>query len=374
MRDDLLKIPVNPSSHDEGDLYEKIETRPDTTEKQKEAGRSAYTELLEAHARWAGGTLLGCDFPKDFREKGGTTFLNQSIASGRDLAVMAQILRDPRYETLRIFYTRMNRIVHHTAVSSRLPGSVYLERIGRGNDDLDVWVEKTKCQVKADGYWILHNHPSGNATPSSHDIKFTQKLALLVSGFKGHIVINTSQYSVIDNMGKVDFVDWMGDRAGGYQSNHYKSHELLLEKIAAPQDLAKIGHDLKQRDQFFSLVGINAKGFVSSLSELPLSVLNRPQNLLLARLQNFARNSGVNMVFAVTNVNDFRHPILFKACEAGILRDVIATEGLSYRSLREERLLASIPEEVSAISRKPRAFVTEEGGLTKNTKNKGRSR
>ena len=122
------------------------------------------------------------------------------------------------------------------------------------------------------------------------------------------------------------------------------------------------------------MVGINAKGFVSSLSELPLSVLNRPQNLLLARLQNFARNSGVNMVFAITNVNDFRHPILFKACEAGILRDVIATEGLSYRSLREERLLASIPEEVSAISRKPRAFVTEEGGLTKNTRNKGRGR
>ena len=132
MRDNMLKIPGIPSNPDEGDLYENIETRPGTTEKQKEAGRCAYTELLEAHARWAGGTLLGCDFPKDFKEKGGTTFLNQSIKSGHDLAIMAQILRDPRYETLRIFYTRMNCIVHHTAVSSRLPGAVYLE-IGRAS-------------------------------------------------------------------------------------------------------------------------------------------------------------------------------------------------------------------------------------------------
>ncbi|MBL0011373.1 MAG: DNA repair protein RadC [Nitrosomonas sp.] len=265
MRDNMLKIPGNSFHSDEGDLYEKIETRPGTTEKQKEAGRGAYTELLEAHARWAGGTLLGCDFPKDFREKGGITFLNQPIKSGHDLAVMAQILRDPRYETLRIFYTRMNRIVHHTAVSSRLPGAVYLEKIGHANHDLGVLVEKTRRHVKADGYWLLHNHPSGNATPSSQDVRLTEILASTVLSFKGHIVINTSQYSVSDKDGHVDFVDWMGDQAGGYQNNHYKSHELLLEKIASPEDLAKIGHALKRRDQFFNLIGVSATGFVLSL-------------------------------------------------------------------------------------------------------------
>ncbi|MDP3215304.1 MAG: JAB domain-containing protein, partial [Deltaproteobacteria bacterium] len=189
----MLKIPGTPSNPDESDLYEKIETRPGTTDKQKEAGKGAYTELLEAHARWAGGTLLGCDFPKDFREKGGTTFLNQRIKSGHDLAIMAQILRDPRYETLRIFYNRMNRIVHHTAVSSRLQGAVYLEKIGHAKHDLGVLVEKTRRRVKADGYWLLHNHPSGNATPSSKDVRLTEIIASFVPSFKGHVVINTSQ-------------------------------------------------------------------------------------------------------------------------------------------------------------------------------------
>jgi hypothetical protein len=328
MRDNMLKIPGIPSNSDEGDLYENIETRPGTTDKQMEAGRCAYTELLEAHARWAGGTLLGCDFPKDFREKGETTFLNQSIKSGHDLAV-------------------------------------YLEKIGHANHDLGDLVEKTRRYVKADGYWLLHNHPSGNATPSSQDIRLTEIIASFVPSFKGHVVINTSQYSVIDKDGHVDFVDWMGDQAGGYQNNHYKSHELLLEKIASPEDLAKIGHALKKRDQFFNLIGLSATGFVLSLSELPLSVLNRPQNLLLARLQNFARNSGVNTVFAITNANDYRHPVLSKACEVGILKDVLTVEGSDYRSLREEGLFASLPGEISTIFRKPRTFVKEDGGLGK---------
>lgn len=62
----------NTSNFDQGDPYENVETRPGTTEKQKETGRCAYTDLLEAHARWAGGTLLGSRFPKNFHEQGGT--------------------------------------------------------------------------------------------------------------------------------------------------------------------------------------------------------------------------------------------------------------------------------------------------------------
>jgi hypothetical protein len=88
------------------------------------------------------------------------------------------------------------------------------------------------------------------------DIRLTEIIASFVPSFKGHVVINTSQYSVIDKDGQVDFVDWMGDQAGGYQNNHSKSHELLLEKIASPEDLAKIGHALKKRDQFFNLIGV----------------------------------------------------------------------------------------------------------------------
>ncbi len=355
----------NTSNFDQGDPYEKIETRPGTTGKQKETGRRAYTDLLEAHARWAGGTLLGSRFPKDFREQGGITLLNQSIKSGYDLAVMAQILRDPRFETFRIFYTQQQRIVHHTAITSRLPGAIYLEKIGHDKHDLGGLLENTKRQVHADGYWVLHNHPSGNAEPSYQDVHLTVYLASSIPGFKGHVVINTNEYSVIDKYGEVDHVHDMGNLAGGYQNTPFKHHELLLEKISSPQDLARLGQALKQRDQFFQLIGVSANNSVLSITELPISVLDRSKNLLLARLQNFARNSGVNAVFAITDSHHFKHPVLLKACEAGILRDVLTVDGSKYRSMQEETIFPSVAGEISSCYRKPRSLVTENEGVIK---------
>ena len=368
MRANQQAIPVNPTRNDQGDLYDNIETRPDTSEAQKETGRNAYIELLESQARWAGGAILGCNFPKDFKEQGGTTLLNRQIKSAHELAVMAQILRDPRFETLRIFYTRRNRIIHHTAISSRLPSSVYLDKINGTEHHLGNWVNNTRFKVQADGYWLLHNHPSGNATASRHDEQFTAQLASLVPGFKGHVIINTNQYSVINPKREVSFFNWMGSQAGGYQNDAYKQHDCLLENIATPDDLARIGMALKHQDQYFSLIGTNATGAVQLISELPVLILERSPRILLARLQKFTRNSGVSSVFVITSDKHFNHPVFLKACEMGILRDVIGIranhENSDYRSLREKAVIATgTSDEISALYRKDRALITEDANL-----------
>ncbi len=366
MRANQQVIPVKTSRPNTGDLYDNIETRPDTSEAQKETGRNAHIELLESQARWAGGAILGCNFPKDFKEQGGTTLLNRQIKSAHELAVMAQILRDPRFETLRIFYfyTRRNRIIHHTAISSRLPSSVYLDKINGTEHHLGNWVNNTRFKVQADGYWLLHNHPSGNAAASRHDEQFTAQLASLVPGFKGHVIINTNQYSVINPKREVSFFNWMGCQTSGYQNDAYKQHDYLLENIATPDDLARIGMALKHKDQYFSLIGTNATGAVQSISELPVSILERSPRILLARLQKFTRNSGVSSVFAITPDKHFNHPVLLKACETGILRDVIGInanhENSDYRSLREKAVIATgTSDEISALYRKDRALITE---------------
>ena len=367
MRANQQAIPVNSSRPSTGGLYDNIETRPDTSEAQKETGRNAYIELLESQARWAGGAILGCNFPKDFKEQGGATLLNRQVKYAHELAVMAQILRDPRFETLRIFYTRRNRIIHHTAISSRLPGSVYLEKINGTDNHLGDWVNNTRFKVQADGYWLLHNHPSGNAVASRQDERFTTQLASLVSGFKGHVIINTNQYSVINRKLEVSFIDWMGNQAGGYQDDAYKQHDYLLENITTPDDLARIGMALKHKDQYFNLIGTNATGTVQLISELPVSILDRAPKILLARLQKFARNSGVSSVFAITPDKHFNHPVLLKACEAGILRDVIGVDIYNdndYRSLRAENVIATDSNlEISSLYRKSRALIMEDDSL-----------
>ena len=58
-------------------------------------------------------------------------------------------------------------------------------------NNLGNWVNNTRFKVQANGYWILHNHPSGNAAASRQDERFTGQLASLVPGFKGHVIINT---------------------------------------------------------------------------------------------------------------------------------------------------------------------------------------
>ncbi|MCW5599969.1 MAG: DNA repair protein RadC, partial [Nitrosomonas sp.] len=200
------------------------------------------------------------------------------------------------------------------------------------------------------------------------DERFTAQMASLAPGFKGHVIINTNQYSVIDSKLEVNFINWMGGQAGGYQGDAYKQHDCLLENIATPDDLARIGMALKRRDQYFNLVGANAAGAVQSISELPILQLERSPKILLARLQRFTRNAGVSSLFAITPDKHFNHPILLKACETGILRDVIGistnNDNRDYRSLRKEGVIATGQNlEISGLYRKSRALITEDDNL-----------
>ena len=235
-------------------------------------------------------------------------------------------------------------------------------------NNLGNWVNNTRFKVQANGYWILHNHPSGNAAASRQDERFTAQLASLVPGFKGHVIINTNQYSVINRKLEVNFINWMGIQAGGYQDDAHKQHDYLLENIATPDDLARIGMALKHKDQYFNLIGTNATGTVQSISELPVSILERSLKILLTRLQRFTRNSGVSSVFVITSDKHFNHPVFLKACEMGILRDVIGIgtnhENSDYRSLRERAFIATgTSDEISTLYRKDRALITEDDNL-----------
>jgi hypothetical protein len=202
-----------------------------------------------------------------------------------------------------------------------LPGTVYLDK-----DTLEHF-RRTHKQVGADGYWLLHNHPTGHSKPSSADIKSTIRIAEIIPGFKGHVVINSNEYSTIDKRGNVELVSNMDGLAGGHSNIPYKDHDCLQMKITSTSDLAQVGQLLKQKDEFFALIGITTMGFVSSISEMPLSVLQQKSSVLHARLSSFARHSGTNLVFAVTNNDNLEHPQFIKAVENGVLSDVMLMSG-----------------------------------------------
>jgi len=228
---------------------------------------------------------------------------------------------------------------------------VYLDK------DTQEHFRRTHKQVGADGYWLLHNHPTGHSKPSTADINMTTEIAQKIPGFKGHVVINSNEYSTIEKNGNVELISNMDGLAGGHSSNPYKDHDVLQMKITSTSELAQVGQLLKQKDEFFTLIGINTTGFVHSISELPLSILQQKGSVLHARLSSFARHSGINRVFAVTDADNLNHPQFIKAVESGVLRDVvlISGDGKAKNTLR-------------SMGVSPNTTNDAEAGLFRNTK------
>lgn len=54
-------------------------------------------------------------------------------------------------------------------------------------------------RLKADGYYLAHNHTSDSAKPSQEDMEVTRNFASNVDGFLDHIVLgNKDKYSIIE--------------------------------------------------------------------------------------------------------------------------------------------------------------------------------
>jgi hypothetical protein len=97
-----------------GDTYDLFETRPGTTDKQRDTGRAALDALESAERRIFGAAsglrgyqaaVLGSAISADFRDNGGTSFVGKRVTTSGDLAMLGQAVRDPRFETFRVFYT-----------------------------------------------------------------------------------------------------------------------------------------------------------------------------------------------------------------------------------------------------------------------------
>lgn len=314
--------------------YEKIEQRTDTTEAQRTEGRNAYSDLLERIAGRAGGNVLGLALANDFRKTGGAALIGQTVKSAGDLASVAQVLRDPRFETFRFFFVKDDKVIHHTGVTSRLPGAVNLFAPKKGqsfDDAMKEYVDamnEQKSLSGADGYYLLHNHPSGKSAPSHGDRNVTKLIADTVPGFLGHVVINSNEYSVIDGNGLDQ--TFYKDLSGGYNGGASIPHDALQHaQIKNPEGLAQLGKMLQAKDGFFTVVGLSAQNKVISITEVPLDVLNKPKEHSLGVLRAFARNSGAVSIAVVSDAVNLKR--FEPGIRHGVILDATDTEGNTLR-------------------------------------------
>ena len=96
---------------------------------------------------------------------------------------------------------------------------------------------------------------------------------------------------------------------------------------------------------------------------MPLSVLQQKDHVLHARLRRFARHSGIDSVFAVTDPDNLKHPQFIKAIESGLLRDVVAISSDSEgQSLQEMGIFSNgSGDDQQGLFRKNRTTIIDNG-------------
>ena len=262
------------------------------------AGRKARKAAIdEVKALQETDTTMGLSFADEFAKKQRANLVGQKINSASDLAVLSQVYRDPRFETFRLFFTDAdNNVISQLGVTSRLPGSSNAI-IGNDLNKYLVEVQKAAKDVGAVGFWMLHNHPSGNVQSSGADRVLTKTFNKYMPGmnFLGHVIIDTNKYGLIlpdgtyteisKDMNQKDLVDF---QLGSY------------ETVFNPIEMAK---KVDEDQNAMVVVVMNNSLQVTGITSLPNSdfVGKTPEQIQRRLMKTALRGMGSRLLVASRN-------------------------------------------------------------------------
>lgn len=293
--------------------------RPDAKPAQTRQATNAIDALVERH----GGSVLADRLARQFRLNDGAALVGQRIVDPRDLAALAEVYRNPMFETMRyVFVDKSGRVVHETAVSQRMPGSSAMFPKGRGAN----WLVSQARARGATGVWLMHNHPSGNPEPSSADRQVTawlaQELKTRGTGLEmlGHVVLNHTRYAHIDAMGR-DTLHTI-PRAGADPFFADRGLVGLKADYYSLPRVAKQIHDAATSPDAVVLVSTNTKNEVNAATSFPPSVLGSRRAGALASALGKRSAAMSNFAIVTRAVATQHEPALIEALDSGLLTDV----------------------------------------------------
>ncbi|HWG75491.1 MAG TPA: JAB domain-containing protein [Steroidobacteraceae bacterium] len=220
--------------------------RPDTTAADVRLGLRAIRSLIPARNLRAGAAVLGDRIPREFVARGSGQLVGRPVRGTVELAQLAQIYRDPRFETLRVILVKNGTVVDEIAMSSRLPGAAsFVVKDGADIKDGHQLLQETMARTGADGYYLLHNHPSGRPAPSDADRAFTVYTAQFERGFLGHLVIDHGAYHVINERGD-DTSHSVSDQEWKVGRNASVDHALLGQVVDSAEAVARVAMGLQE--------------------------------------------------------------------------------------------------------------------------------
>lgn len=259
----------------------------------------------------------------ELRQKGAASFVGRVINSIANIAEMAQVMRDPRWETFKYYFVKdlpdgTQQIVGERTMSARMPGTApaFPAQGARPGQSPAQWLASEMQAVGATKYYAQHNHPSGYVMPSKADLEYTKFIAEQVSGFAGHVIINHGKYTVLTHEGgeiKTDanqlisarhqaMSDLFRGRGKGWPADPLnqpsKPGNLLGVPIKSADDVVSVAKAIEGGKDWVVLIGRGADGRVQGTAHLPLATLlpRRPGGKGIERaraaIRAFARETG----------------------------------------------------------------------------------
>lgn len=235
--------------------------------------------------------------------EGATSLVGRTIENAGDLAELAQVYRNPKYETFRLFFVNDEGVVlNATAVSSRLPGRTGIFPDNLSDDGVFDWM-RDQIPDGATGFYMLHNHPSGIPTPSQDDIWATIELSKEARQrfglrLRAHVVIDHNKYAEIfaSGLNSVWDADLEGKDFNAKISEAKQNGGMLGTTLGSPEDVAYAGK-LLHRGGLVTLIGHSNVG-IQAIADITPEELAHPTRGWAA-VRRFARQSGSMSVFAV---------------------------------------------------------------------------
>jgi proteasome lid subunit RPN8/RPN11 len=268
--------------------------------------------------------VLAATFFETIDKEGNASILGQKISNPKDLAQLAQIYRNTNYETFRAFLVKDGKIVAHNAYSSRAPGLVVIP------PHVSEQLQEDMKATKADGYYLLHNHPAGSPEPSREDISLTQQFAQKVPGMKAHVIINHTKGAVIQPNGESSLYS-IDNKDLNDLSKAKVPHEYLDYKVDSPFALGILAKKCQPsgRDRAV-VVFTNVKLNTRMIVDVDANELRRDSTKVAGAIRRAARMVGATQQFLVLPdnhaISDFGH-----LCRSGLFMDIANSKGNSAR-------------------------------------------
>ena len=255
---------------------------------------------------------------------------NVKILEKKDLVETCNIFRDSRYETFRVFYMKEDMIIGQEIITSRIPDAVMLFTKNKYSECNPVRTyEKMKNRMerlKADGYYLSHNHTSESAKPSQEDMEITRNFIANVDGFLGHIVLgNKDKYSIIEENSE-GLVLMPKEKALNKftlknMEEKTRENDLYNIKISSREDLVALLKQIQNEKEYSVAILTDTKNNIRMVLDIPNKMFNQNVENLNGFFKKLARNSGAVRVFIGTQDIGTYYEIL-KHQKYGTIKDV----------------------------------------------------